>query len=298
MFLAADPGHALSTSAPPKVMNGYGKLPLSFEANQGQTNAPVRFLARGRGYALFLTGDGGVLSLRKPGVEQGGAAATRGVGSKSAGPGQNAVRPYNRRNPLSAETGIHGAAGQPSLFGPGALPRPLLPVNPDAKGLADLQGKTPQDPGATALRMRLVGANVRAAAAGADELPGKVNYFIGNDPKKWRTNVPTYARVKYQGVYPGIDLVYYGNQGGQLEYGFVVAPGADPSAIKLDVGAVREPPSVAAVGTLPLQITADGDLIVPTGDGEVRFHKPVVYQLAVSGVQGPKSEAGNESRNS
>src|SRR5271166_3929377 len=108
--------------------------------------------------------------------------------------------------------------------------------------------------------MRLVGANAKAAVMGADEFPGKSNYFIGNDPKKWRTNVPNYAQVKYQNVYPGVDLVYYGNQGGQLEYDFVVAPGADPSAIKLDVGAVREPPIVAAVsdrrsavGTPPLQ---------------------------------------------
>jgi len=88
----------------------------------------------------------------------------------------------------------------------------------------------------TVLRMRLVGANANAAVTGAGELPGKTNYFLGNDPKKWRTNVPTYAQVKYQGVYPGVDLVYYGNQGGQLEYDFVVAPGADPSAIVLDVG--------------------------------------------------------------
>ncbi|HEV2177809.1 MAG TPA: hypothetical protein VGW33_11520 [Terriglobia bacterium] len=75
------------------------------------------------------------------------------------------------------------------------------------------------------LHMQLVGANPQAKVEGTDELPGKSNYFIGNDPKKWRTNVPTYAKVRYQGVYPGVDLVYYGNQG-QLEYDFVVAPGA------------------------------------------------------------------------
>ena len=90
------------------------------------------------------------------------------------------------------------------------------------------------------LRMKLVGANVKAAVTGAEELPGKSNYFIGNDPKKWRTNVPTYAKVKYQGVYPGVDLVYYGNQGGQLEYDFVVAPGADPNMITLDVAGRRQ----------------------------------------------------------
>jgi len=164
--------------------------------------------------------------------------------------------------------------------------------------------------------MRLVDSNPSATVTGADELPGKSNYFIGNDPKKWRTNVPTFAKVKYRDVYPGVDLVYYGNQGGQLEYDFVVAPGADPNLIKLDVGAVREPPYVAAglprhpdviavrepptvaavsdrrsaVGTpplqervsrplgTPLQIATNGDLVIKTGGGEVRFHKPVIYQ--------------------
>src|ERR1019366_6223521 len=85
------------------------------------------------------------------------------------------------------------------------------------------------------IHMRLLGANSHAVAMGAEELSGKVNYFLGNGPTKWRTNVPTYAQVKYQSVYPGVDLVYYGDQGGQLEYDFVVAPGAYPSAIGLAI---------------------------------------------------------------
>src|SRR5208282_2968738 len=119
------------------------------------------------------------------------------------------------------------------------------------------------------LRMKLVGANANAQVMGSDELPGKANYFIGNDPKRWRTNVATYAKVRYHDVYPGVDLVYYGNQGGRLEYDFIVAPGADPRAIILDVGAVREP---------PLRIDADGDLVIAAKGSEVRFHKPQVYQ--------------------
>jgi len=82
--------------------------------------------------------------------------------------------------------------------------------------------------------MKLVGANPAAKVTGLDELPSKSNYFLGKDPKKWRTNVPNYAKVKHQDVYPGVDLVYYGNQG-RLEYDFVVAPGADPKAITLAV---------------------------------------------------------------
>ena len=73
-----------------------------------------------------------------------------------------------------------------------------------------------------------------AAIAGVNRLPTKVNYFIGNDPKKWHTDVPSYSQVKYQGVYPGVDLLFYGNQR-RLEYDFIVAPGADANAIALDV---------------------------------------------------------------
>ena len=83
--------------------------------------------------------------------------------------------------------------------------------------------------------MKLVGAKPSPKVTGLDELPGKSNYFIGNDPKQWRTGVPTYAQVKYQGIYSGIDLVYYGNQQ-RLEYDFVLAPKADPRAIAWDAG--------------------------------------------------------------
>lgn len=132
--------------------------------------------------------------------------------------------------------------------------------------------------------MKLVGANSNATVAGADELPGKANYFIGNDPKKWRTNVPAYAKVKYQDVYPGVDLVYYGNQG-QLEYDFVVAPGADPRAIRLALDssgsrqkAVGGGPSESRRPDPEPRLDANGDLIVRIDGGEIRFHKPVVYQ--------------------
>ncbi len=138
--------------------------------------------------------------------------------------------------------------------------------------------------------MKLAGANPKAKVSGLKELPGKSNYFIGNDPKKWRTNVPNYAEVKYEGVYPGIDLIYYGTEGGQLEYDFVVAPGADPSIIAFDIvgagprarpgAADGQPRGVAPTEGVqqgaPLRIDAHGDLVIPTDAGEVRFHKPVV----------------------
>ena len=134
------------------------------------------------------------------------------------------------------------------------------------------------------VRMKLVGANPQAKVDGLDELPGKSNYFVGNDPKKWRTNVANYAKVKYANVYPGVDLVYYGNQR-QLEYDFVVQPGADPNQIALNVGAGLVPVPGRPQG-VPLRIDANGDLVVATEGGEVIFHKPVVYQPGLSSVVG------------
>src|ERR1700688_401085 len=80
------------------------------------------------------------------------------------------------------------------------------------------------------IRMRLEGANASARIEGEDQLPGVVNYFIGDDSSQWRVGIPTYAKVKYRQVYPGIDLVYYGNHR-QLECDLNLAPGAKPDEI-------------------------------------------------------------------
>jgi hypothetical protein len=114
--------------------------------------------------------------------------------------------------------------------------------------------------------MKLAGANARAGVTGADALPGKSNYFIGSDPSQWRTNVPTYGAVKYAAVYPGIDLVYHGNQR-LLEYDFLVAPGADPRAIGIRFQGARK-----------LTVNGDGALVIGFGGSEVIEPAPVVYQ--------------------
>jgi uncharacterized repeat protein (TIGR01451 family) len=114
--------------------------------------------------------------------------------------------------------------------------------------------------------MRLVGASPNADARGVEKLPGKANYLIGNDPSRWRTGIPTYARVHYRNVYAGVDLVYYGNQR-QLEHDFVVAPGADPKQIRL-----------AVEGAERVELEAEGDAVLRAGDGEVRLRAPLAYQ--------------------
>ncbi|HMH45786.1 MAG TPA: hypothetical protein VK557_20020 [Pyrinomonadaceae bacterium] len=118
------------------------------------------------------------------------------------------------------------------------------------------------------LRMQLAGANPQPAVVGVDKQEGIVNYFIGNDPAQWHANIPTYARVQYSEVYPGVDMIYYGD-GRQLEYDFVVQPGADTNRVSLKF-----------VGADDLQVEANGDLVIKTAGGEVRQPKPVVYQDA------------------
>ena len=114
------------------------------------------------------------------------------------------------------------------------------------------------------LRMKLVGANHQARIEGLDRLPGISNYFLGADPAKWRTSVPNYGRVALREVYPGIDLVFYGNRG-ELEYDWLVAPGGDPKRIR-----------VKLEGSEDMLIEPNGDLVV---NAAVRQRKPVVYQM-------------------
>jgi uncharacterized repeat protein (TIGR01451 family) len=187
-----------------KVNVDFGKVPLSFEANRGQTDARVDYLSRGKGYTLLLTRDQAVLRLEKDSL----------------------------------------------------------------------------------LRMKLLGTSGTAAASGLDQLPGLANYFRGHDPSKWHTGIPTYQKVKYTAVYPGVDLVYYGNQG-RLEHDFIVAPGADPSKIVLSFE-----------GAQP-RIDRQGDLCLTIAGSEVRFQKPVVYQASGGGkhsVDGRYALAGNTVR--
>jgi len=119
---------------------------------------------------------------------------------------------------------------------------------------------------ASVIQATLRGGNAKAKLTGLERLLTKTNYFIGSDPRKWKTNVPNYAKVKSSGVYPGIDLVFYGNQD-LLEYDFIVSPGADSGVIALGFD-----------GITGMRIDEKGDLILRTDAGEIRQSRPVVYQ--------------------
>jgi uncharacterized repeat protein (TIGR01451 family) len=117
------------------------------------------------------------------------------------------------------------------------------------------------------LRMKLVGANRRPGVKGENELAAKSNYFVGAKPEHWHTGVAMFEKVRYAEVYPGIDVVYYGNQR-QLEYDFVLAPHADPDRIKFKFSGAQD-----------LHLDAEGHLLLQTDGGYVRQEKPLLYQL-------------------
>jgi hypothetical protein len=163
-------------------------MPLSFEANQGQADPSVNFLARGSGYTVFLTPEGAVLALQNPGS-------------------------------------------------PGNV-----------------------------VQMQLGGGSITAQPVALDPLAGTSNYLLGNDPSQWITNVPTYGQVEYQNIYPGVNLVYHGNQQ-QLEYDFAVTPGASVSSIQL-----------VFQGTTGMTLDSQGNLVLHTSGGDVIEQAPVLYQ--------------------
>ena len=163
-----------------------------------------------------------------------------------------------------------------------ALRQPVAAGTKSPKGGSMLAARTGRKPHvaekASVLRVQFDGANSAAEIAGTKQLPGKTNYFVGTDRTKWHTDIPSYAAVRYHGIYPGVDVLFYGRER-RLEYDFVVAPGADPKAIALDISGARK-----------LQIDSRGDLVMSVPGGKVSLQKPVIYQE----VNGERREiAGN-----
>jgi len=117
----------------------------------------------------------------------------------------------------------------------------------------------------TSFQMKLAGADPNARLTATDLLPTKSNYLLGNDPAKWRRGIPQFAQVRYENVYPGINLVFYGNQG-RLEYDLQIAPGADPAQAELEFDGAR---------SLELK---DGALVVRGRNGDARLEAPRLYQ--------------------
>jgi beta-propeller repeat-containing protein/ASPM-SPD-2-Hydin domain-containing protein len=191
------------------LVSSYGKLPLTFEVNQGQADARVRFLARGSGYTVFLADD---------------ESATFRLADA------------NRRPALRDHT------------------------------LPSKDSSAPPKVSDAVVRLSLAGSHPHVPVEGLDLQASYSNYFIGNNPARWQRNVPHYGRVRYRGIYPGIDLVYYGYQG-QLESDYVLAPGANPHQILLKIE-----------GSESVRLDPQAGAILSAKSGDIRLHRPVAYQ--------------------
>ena len=199
----------LEPSARTHINEAYGQLPLSFEANEGQADHRVDFIARGAGYSLFLNAAGATLTL--PAF-------------------------LDTRNIRRAE-----------ILTPG-------------------RGNDGKPAASSSVRMSLVNSNRAPRVRGVEKLPGKANHFIGHKPSDWHVGVSTFARVEYADIYPGVDVVYYGNKR-LLEYDFLIAPGADPQSIRLGFQ-----------GTSGVRVDAEGNLLLRVGAGEIKQQRPFAYQ--------------------
>jgi hypothetical protein len=186
---------------PTRTLSRMSGLPLAFEPNLGQTDAQVRYLARGAQYEVFLTHRAAVFAVTHPG------SATK----------------LHRGGPVRACN-------------------------------------------SAAVRLELMGANQKANVSARERADGYSNYIVGRDSEHWIREVPHYGRVNYASIYPGIDLTYYGQQG-QLEFDFVLAPGAAPQQIVFGVD-----------GAHSAKTNASGDLVLTTTAGDVVLHKPLAYQ--------------------
>ncbi len=228
----AKAGSATKNPALLRRDESFGKLPLRFEENRGQRDARVKFVARGNGYQLGLTPTGAVLSLaRKDAAKVAAADAAVITNAQQRGDASDAT---TQTTPTGSASPRRAARAKAAPY--------------------------------ASLEMKLLGARAPRALKPEQEFEGKANYFVGNDPSRWRTGVQTYARVRYEEVYPGIDLLFYGGQR-QLEYDFLVAPGADPRRIKL-----------AFEGAEKISVDAAGDLVLAFAGGVLRQSKPIIYQ--------------------
>jgi len=214
---STDQPGAANSGATQRARVAFGNLPLTFEPNQGQADAQVKYMTHWHGYNLFLTSKEAVFTM-------------------PIGPQNSALLDLLRQK----------------QNGPSAMTR----------SGSDLAASSTAE---SVIRMTMPGANPQPVITSEDQQPGVKNYFIGNDPKNWHTDIPAFARVRYHDVYPGVDVVYHGTR--QLEFDVVVNPGANPDQIELSFDGAKH-----------ITTDASGNLILTSEAGELRLQHPVSYQ--------------------
>jgi hypothetical protein len=211
---------SISNDQRSRVRASLAALPLAFEANQGQSDPQVKYMAKGNGYRLFLTSSQAIFKL-SPGLRS-SEVLDMMMDKRRGAAGTKA---YMKQRELQRSHGTSMAV----------------------------------------VRMNLgAGANTQLSAE--DLQPGKVNYFLGNNPANWRSNIPLYGQVKYRNVYPGVDMAFHG-VAQKLEFDYIVNPGADAARIGLDFEGAKR-----------IQTNEAGDLVLTTSAGPMELHKPLAYQ--------------------
>ena len=210
----------------------FGNIPLYFIPNRGQADSRALFSARAEGFTLWATRNGLLFDQRSRSV-------TPGV----TGPAQRSI----------------GGACSPEVTGPATRKH---------KGTGSSGTPRPDklSVGGAVTNLVFLGARPDVDVSAEGETAHRANFILGDDPARWRTDIPTSSAIRYNGLYPGIDLKVYGS-GRQVEYDWVVAPGADPAAIRFRYERARK-----------TRLDAEGNLVVDSPAGEIAHKKPAAYQ--------------------
>ena len=211
-----------------EVTRNLTSMPLAFTENQGQWDEQVLFRANAGGATMWFTRDGAVYQF------------TRTITTNSVIASESRVARDERGNLMGGPPRLGGAVGSERF------------------------DHEPDSIETMMIKASFVDANPDAPIKGIHAMDYKCNYFIGNDPNEWHTDVPNYSAIVYEDIYTGIDLKYYGN-GQQMEYDFIVSPGADFSQIQIQYE-----------GAESISINANGELVVETKWGEVVEQRLVI----------------------
>ncbi len=257
-------------AAKAQIQETYGKLPLYFIRNDGQVDEKVKFYEKGSGHATYFTKEGVYITLGRG----------EKLDDRSKKLEDKSKKSDDRSEKLEDTFPVIMKDEAPKQ----SLPKIPSPLAGEGEGGGDKGDMTSQ-----LIKLTFLNANPNPEIIAADQQEGKVNYFIGKDPEKWRTNIPTYRAVVYKEVYPGIDIKFYGNNR-QMEYDIIVKPGADPSKVQLAYDGI-EGLSVAENGDLEIILNSFTPVHFPPlvkggqggfeGEGDRNMiiqKKPIIYQ--------------------